>query len=177
MALLKILLRDALCPLDDDEFRSLVMDTFREMFGSMTDEQLLCLPSESKRFDRMIRHLARCQGLSDTLINRTLMNCRKAGKLPPPPSRDFRIVLRLSDELKAAGSDKDPEAFRELIMDMFAENYRDMTDEDLLCNPDRLIPFDDLIRCRARCVALTDGLINRTLINMRKRSKSQDSAA
>lgn len=65
------------CDWDADEFRALVRETHVVVHPAWTDEELLYHPYDAQRFAHIIRTRTGCQGLTDTLILRTLVNVRK----------------------------------------------------------------------------------------------------
>lgn len=77
--------------------------------------------------------------------------------------------MKLSDELKAAGFPKERDVFEELIVKVFHGEFRNWTDEDLLCTPGEAIRFCGLIRQAARATGhIADSVILRALTNLRK---------
>jgi hypothetical protein len=79
-------------------------------------------------------------------------------------------MVRLRDALPDCGSQMSPAAFRELVLENFAQNYSNWTDEELLFEPREAMKFCKAIRtqCDGK---LSDNLILRTLINARKNRK------
>lgn len=76
--------------------------------------------------------------------------------------------MRLRDELKACGCKMEEDAFRDLVADIFAEMYRDMTDEMLTRDPIEAMTFCGAVRYRAKCRVIPFPVILGTLQNLRK---------
>jgi hypothetical protein len=159
------------CALDVEAFRKTVIGLFTEMYPRWSDEDLLCLPREATRFCNMVRMRSGCD-VADRTILRSLQNSRKAGRMDGLPRKVRGGSSLLADELAAAGCDLDPEAFREMLVDLLHGMYRSWTDEELTCNPHESLRYCSEVRLRARAAELSDMLILRSLTNIRRRSKS-----
>ena len=83
--------------------------------------------------------------------------------------RAKRSPFRLAPTLREHGYADDPERFRELLMHLFAEYYRDWSLDDFLC--DELEPrvFVRAVRTAIRAPKLPHKLVLLTLLAMRKR--------
>jgi hypothetical protein len=79
--------------------------------------------------------------------------------------------MKLAEELPIVGWRGTPNEFRERLADIFNGEYRNHTDEDLLCNPRNALHFCNVIRAALRIPDAPDILILRTLTNMRKSHK------
>ena len=77
--------------------------------------------------------------------------------------------VKLAPTLRSHGYADDPERFKELLMDLFAEMHRDCPVDEFLC--DELDPriFVKEVRHRTGCPKLPHELVLRTLLNMRKK--------
>lgn len=60
-----------------DDFRKVIEKKFNDMFPDWTDDALLCKPTEALRFDEAVREEIGDK-IPDEVINRTLINIRKA---------------------------------------------------------------------------------------------------
>ncbi len=79
-----------------------------------------------------------------------------------------RAVKPLGASLRGCGYADDPERFRELLMDLFAEMYRDYPLDEFLCDEAEPRSFVAAVRRRSGCATLPHELVLRTLLNMRK---------
>jgi hypothetical protein len=77
-------------------------------------------------------------------------------------------VTKLATELESIGCTRDPNDFRDRIIESFKAMYVGWTDEDLLHKPTEGIKFCDEIRRKLRNRNLPEELILRTLTNARK---------
>ena len=75
----------------------------------------------------------------------------------------------LADELRACGYADDPERFRELIMDTYAEMFREFPIDQFLCQVGDPAALVSAVRQRSGCDRLPHELVLRTLLNMRKK--------
>lgn len=68
------------CDTDADEFRDIVQEIKAVLYPTITDEEMLC---NSERYMpgylQAVRLRVRC-AVPDYVINKTLINCRKAGR-------------------------------------------------------------------------------------------------
>lgn len=76
-------------------------------------------------------------------------------------------MSRLQTVLRNAGYPGDRDQFRNQLADLFAENYRDWTDEKLLFHPDEAKRYCNLIRAKAGA-NLPDDVILAALCGIRK---------
>jgi transcriptional regulator with XRE-family HTH domain len=79
-----------------------------------------------------------------------------------------RMTRKLNEELEECGCGIDPGQFRELLEDRKAATSPSWTVDDLVCHPDEASKFCDLIRSETKCQRLSDYLILRTLMNIRR---------
>jgi len=84
------------------------------------------------------------------------------------------MAMRLEKELKLFGCDVDPNAFEEMLGDVFANMFPGTSDEDLLYHPYDALQYCKAIRARSGC-DIPDHVILRRLINCRKRSRPRKS--
>lgn len=64
----------------EEHFKKTVEDVFNEYFSRWTDDELLCHPHDALRFDDWVRYRLGNPNIPDALINRTLINIRKANR-------------------------------------------------------------------------------------------------
>jgi transcriptional regulator with XRE-family HTH domain len=82
--------------------------------------------------------------------------------------RRKRMSRKLEMELEECGCSLTPAAFRELLEDRKATTSPSWTIDDLVCHPKEAMEFCDLIRSETNCPELTDDLVLRTLMNIRR---------
>jgi transcriptional regulator with XRE-family HTH domain len=82
--------------------------------------------------------------------------------------RGKRMSRKLETELEEAGCKLTPEGFRELLEDRKATTSPAWTIDELVCNPKDAMGFCDVIRTETGCQNLSDSLILRTLMNVRR---------
>lgn len=83
------------------------------------------------------------------------------------------MVVKLQDELKQYGCDVDAQEFREILADTFARMFRGWTDERMVSDTAAARDFDNAVRRIVNCPDLPDVLINMTILNMRKNSRTK----
>jgi hypothetical protein len=81
--------------------------------------------------------------------------------------------MRLGEELERRGYAFGPQAFEDAILGVFEEKYSDWTDEELVCNTPQANKFVKEVRQRLGCETIPHWLVNQTLLNIRKRSKTK----
>lgn len=69
------------CKMDEEAFRQIVAFGFDELFPGWTDEQLLKIPDEAKRFCSIVRQRCKAPKMADSVILGTVMNLRKRSRL------------------------------------------------------------------------------------------------
>jgi transcriptional regulator with XRE-family HTH domain len=83
-------------------------------------------------------------------------------------TRGRRMTRKLETELEECGCTLDPIAFRELLEERKAVMSPTWTIDDLVCHPDEAKAFCDQIRSETSSPKLSDYLILRTLMNVRR---------
>ena len=78
-------------------------------------------------------------------------------------------MIKLSDELKAAGYEGDVAAFRDRLTDVFVEMFRSWTVEELTFHPKEAVHLCNVVRRATGAPDLPDFVILRTLSNKRKK--------
>lgn len=79
MARLKNELDAVGCDIDEAEFRDIVQEIKAVLFPTISDEEMIChTESHARHYIAAVRARCQCQNLPDWLINRTLLNIRKA---------------------------------------------------------------------------------------------------
>lgn len=74
----------------------------------------------------------------------------------------------LADDLHEAGCKMDQQRFKELLEERKATTSPTWTIDDLVCHPEDAKKFCELIRTETGCIGLSDYLILRALLNVRK---------
>jgi transcriptional regulator with XRE-family HTH domain len=83
-------------------------------------------------------------------------------------TRRRRMPKKLETELAECGCNLDPIAFRDLVEETKAVTSPTWTIDDLVCQPDEAKTFCEAIRGKTKCPRLTDFIILRTLMNVRR---------
>jgi hypothetical protein len=78
------------------------------------------------------------------------------------------MPLNLNAELKLHGCGLDPDAFRDLVVELQHAICPDWTPDELLCHPTDAVVFCQTVRRRAESPGLPEHVICRTLLNLRK---------
>jgi hypothetical protein len=78
------------------------------------------------------------------------------------------MAQRFEARLRASGCDMDLETFRDLLIDVLHNMYRNWDDEDLLHHPQEALAFCKVVRQTAGCEGLPDDLILGVLSGTRK---------
>ena len=79
------------------------------------------------------------------------------------------MATKLDKELTAAGWKRNPEDFREIVVNAFKRHFPGWTDEQVLCRPRDSMHLCNLVRQLSLLNDLPDDVILRTLTNVRKR--------
>lgn len=79
--------------------------------------------------------------------------------------------MRVEDELRAMGSDLDPNEFGDALADLFMQEYPAYTVEDLICRKKDIDRFCKLAFYKLRLPDEADELIRRTLLNRRRKGE------
>lgn len=82
--------------------------------------------------------------------------------------RGKRMSRRLETELEECGCNLAPIEFRDLLVERKNSTTPAWTIDELVCHPDDAKEFCGLIRRETNCPAMTDSLILRTLMNVRR---------
>jgi transcriptional regulator with XRE-family HTH domain len=82
--------------------------------------------------------------------------------------RGKRMSRKLEDELRDCGCAMTPDTFREMLEERKAIMSPSWTIDDLVCNPDDAKNFCEMIRREANSPKMSDFLILRTLMNIRR---------
>ena len=82
-------------------------------------------------------------------------------------TRRVRRML-LTDELKALECTDSPGKFRERLIEALQLHFPEHTIDDLVCDPRSAIRYCDAVREEAECPELHDGVILKTLMNIRR---------
>lgn len=150
-----------------EKFRERLIDELMERFKGETIDSLVCQPPQAERFCERIREEYGCAKLSDYVVLKTLMNIRRRKDCPrglcPSPSR-----RRLDTKLAAEGVNVKGDEFNDVVANCFAELFRNMTVDDVLCDPKCSIQLCKAVRSKLACDYLSDSLILSTLLNSRK---------
>lgn len=80
--------------------------------------------------------------------------------------------MRLGEELDRRGYDFGPQEFEDAVLSVFDADYSDWTDEELICNTPHADKFVKAVRGRFRGLTIPHWLVNQTLLNLRKRSRT-----
>lgn len=83
-------------------------------------------------------------------------------------------VVKLSEELAAAGYEGDAIEFKDRLCDLFFEMFGSWTVEELLYHPREELHFCNMVRRDRHVPELPDSTILRTLQNMRKNTFRDD---
>jgi hypothetical protein len=78
------------------------------------------------------------------------------------------MAQRFETHLRDSGYDMDLETFRDLLIDVLHNMYRNWDDEDLLHHPQEALAFCRVVRQTAGCARLSDDLILRVLSSTHK---------
>jgi hypothetical protein len=82
--------------------------------------------------------------------------------------RGKRMTRKLEVELEESGCSLTPTGFRELLEERKATTSPSWTIDDLVCHPEKAKEFCEQIRAETACPQLSDYLILRTLMNIRR---------
>lgn len=157
------------CNDSEERFKQRLIDEIAE-FGDMTIDDLLCDPVSAARYCDAIRQQVGTQWLHNAAILKPLLNIRKC-KNCPPGLKSRRQRTHLGNALKDAQCGYSPDEFKELLIECHTSMYRDQTIDGLLCHPAEAKALCSFVRAKTGS-SLSDPLILRTLMNIRKAAKS-----
>ena len=155
------------CADSPEKFRERLVDHLIDSYPETTIDELVCTPDLALSYCNGIRDQVGSEFLSDVVILKALMNIRKQKSCPKGlKSRGRRRNVKR--ELLNAGCDLSPDLFKDLVVDCLAAMFRDLTIDELVCQPREARPLCNYVRSRAECRGLTDNFILSTLMNVRK---------
>lgn len=155
------------CQDSPEKFRERLIDNLVSDFPEKTIDELICTPTDALDYCNRIRQGVGSECLSDVVILKALVNIRKQKNCPTGlKSRGRRRIVK--KELLNAGCDLDPLLFKDLVVDALAGMFRDLTIDELVCQPREARSLCNYVRTKAECPQLSDDFILSTLMNVRK---------
>ena len=155
------------CQDSPEKFRERLIDNLIHMFSGTTIDDLVCTPTDALAFCNSIREGVASEYLSDIVILKALINIRKQKNCPTDlKSRGKRRNVKRT--LLTAGCGLDPTSFKDLVADCCAGMWRDLTIDELVCQPREAKALCNYVRLKADNDTLSDNFILSTLMNVRK---------
>jgi hypothetical protein len=158
------------CSDSPEKFKERLIDTLLDQFPGESIDTLTCTPEMSLRFCECVREQVGAEPLHEPVILKALMNIRKSSDCPTGLRSRSRTLLK--DELAHCGCAIAPSDFKDQLVTCLASMYRDQTVDELVCHPREAMALCNYVRRQIGCAALSDKLILRTLMNIRKENSS-----